>query len=60
MKELVSAKWQPTPVLLPRKFHGWKSLVGYGPWGHKNSDITEQFHEELKSGRELPSVRIAT
>ena len=26
-------KWQPTPVLLPRKFHGWRSLVGYSPWG---------------------------
>ena len=24
-------KWQPTPVLLPRKFHGWRSLVGYSP-----------------------------
>ena len=26
-------KWQPTPVLLPEKFHGWRSLVGYSPWG---------------------------
>ena len=26
-------KWQPTPVLLPGKFHGWRSLVGYSPWG---------------------------
>jgi len=34
-------KWQPTPVLLPRKFHGWRSLVGYSPWGHKQSDTTE-------------------
>ena len=25
-------KWQPTPVLLPGKFHSWKSLVGYSPW----------------------------
>ena len=25
-------KWQPTPVLLPRKFHGWRSLVGYSLW----------------------------
>ena len=33
-------KWQPTPVLLPRKFHGWKSLVGYSPRGHKESDTT--------------------
>ena len=25
----------------PGKFHGWKSLVGYSPWGHKESDMTE-------------------
>ena len=31
-------KWQPTPVLLPGKSHGWRSLVGYSPWGHKESD----------------------
>ena len=37
-------KWQPTPVLLPRKFHGWRSLVGYSPWGCKESDTTEQLH----------------
>ena len=27
--------------LLPRKFHGWRRLVGYSPWGHKESDMTE-------------------
>ena len=37
-------KWHPTPVLLPEKFHGWRNLVGYSPWGHKESDMTEQFH----------------
>ena len=37
-------KWQPTPVLLPGKFHGWRSLVGYSPIGHKESDTTEQLH----------------
>ena len=35
-------KWQPTPVLLPGKSHGQRSLVGYRPWGCKESDITEQ------------------
>ena len=35
---------QPTPVLLPRKFHGWRSLVGYSPWGRKESDTTERLH----------------
>ena len=34
-------KWQPTPVLLPEKSHGQKSLVGYSPWGHKESNMTE-------------------
>ena len=31
-------KWQPTPVVLPGKFHGQRSLVGYNPWGSKGSD----------------------
>ena len=34
-------KWQPTPVFLLGKFHGQKSLVGYSPWGHKESGMTE-------------------
>ena len=34
-------EWQPTPVFLPGKFHGQRSLVGYSPWGHKESDMTE-------------------
>ena len=34
-------KWQPTPVFLPGEFHGQRGLVGYSPWGHKESDMTE-------------------
>ena len=34
-------KWQPTPVFLPGKLHGQRSLVGYSPWGRKGSDTTE-------------------
>ena len=34
-------KWQPTPVVLPGKSHGPQSLVGYCPWGGKESDMTE-------------------
>ena len=30
-----------TPVLLPGKSHGWRSLVGCSPWGHEESDMTE-------------------
>ena len=36
--------WQLTPVFLPGEFHGQRSLVGYSPWGHKESDMTEHFH----------------
>ena len=52
-------EWQPTPVFLPGEFHGRKSLVGYGPWGCKESDMTEQLkskqlkcylHADLDSG----------
>ena len=34
-------QWQPTPVLLPGKSQGQKSLVGCSPWGHEESDTTE-------------------
>ena len=45
----MSGKWQPTPVFLPGKSHGWKSLVGCSPWGRKESDTTERlyFHFSL-------------
>ena len=33
-------KWQPTPVLLPGKSHGWRSLVGYSPWWRVGHDWT--------------------
>ena len=34
-------KWEPTPVFLPGESHGQRSLVGYSPRGHKESDTTE-------------------
>ena len=37
-------QWHPTPVLLPGESHGRRSLVGYSPWGHKESDTTEPLH----------------
>ena len=39
-------KWQPTPVFLPGKSHGQRSLVGYSPWGCKESDMTEQLNKK--------------
>ena len=36
-----SRKWQPTAVFLPGESHGWRSLVGYSPWGSKELDMTK-------------------
>ena len=47
-------QWHPTPVLLPGKSHGWRSLVGCGLWGCTESETTEatwqqqQFQFEYK------------
>ena len=35
-------EWLPTPELLPGEPHGQRSLAGYGPWSHKESDTIEQ------------------
>ena len=44
-------EWFPTPVLLPGDSHGQRSLVGYSPQGHRESDTTEQLtHKLLGSG----------
>ena len=37
-------QWHLTPVLLPGKSHGWRSLVGCSPWGRYKSDTTERLH----------------
>ena len=37
-------QWQPTPVLLPGKSHGQRSLEGCSPWGNWESDTTERLH----------------
>ena len=34
-------KWQPTPVFLPGKSHGQRSLEGYSPWSCKESNMTQ-------------------
>ena len=39
-----SREWLPTLVFLAGEFHGQRSLVGYSPWGRKESDMTERFH----------------
>ena len=44
LKSHVQVQWHPTPVLLPGKSHGWRSLVGCSPWGRQESDTTERLH----------------
>ena len=44
-------KWHPTPVFLPGKSHGWRSLVGCSPWGRWQSDTTEQLHFHFSLSR---------
>ena len=34
--------WRPAPVFLPGESHGQRSLEGYSPWGHKESDTSER------------------
>ena len=40
-----SGTWQPTPVFVPVRSHGQRSLAGYSPWGHKEADMTEHKHK---------------
>ena len=40
-------KWQPTPVFLPGKFHGQRSLMGCSPWGCKELDTIEQLSAHI-------------
>ena len=47
-------EWQPTPVFLPGRSHGQRSLVGHSSWGHKESDMTERLtHTCIKIGSSL-------
>ena len=53
-------KWQPTPVFLPGESHGQRSLVGYSPWGCKESDKTERLthtHTHTHTHTQIPQVK---
>ena len=41
-EDLWRRDWLPTPIFLPREYHGQRTLVGYSQWGHKQSDTTER------------------
>ena len=47
-------QWHPTPVLLPGKSHRWRSLVGYSPWGHEESDTTSLSLSHIGEGKGNP------
>ena len=47
---------QPTPILLPGKLHGRRSLVSYSPWGRKESDTTEQLPFPFNEVDELEPI----
>ena len=44
IRRITKMYWHPTPVLLPGKSHGGRSLVGCSPWGRKESDTTKRLH----------------
>ena len=43
-------KMATTLVLLPGKSHGWRSMVGYSAWGHKELEMTEQLQFTIVTG----------
>ena len=43
-QDLLEKEMTTHSVFLPGKSHGWRSLVGYSPWGRKESDATERLH----------------
>ena len=58
-------QWHPTPVLLPGKSHGWRSLVGCSPWGHEEptqtrlSDFTFTFMRRRRKWQPTPAAQEA-
>ena len=51
-------KWQPTPVFLPGKSHGERSLAGHSAWGRKESDPTEHTHHRAHA-KSLSRVQLS-
>ena len=55
-------KWQPTPVFLPGKSQGWRSLVGCHLWGRTESDTTEVTWQQQQTSiaqlvKNLPAIQ---
>ena len=47
-EDLLGMAWQPIPVFLPGESHGQRNLVGYSPWGRKESEATEQLSTQIR------------
>ena len=47
-------EWLPTPVFWPGEFYGQRSLAGYSPWGHKESDMTKWFQIRVGHNWAIP------
>ena len=54
--------WQPTPVFLLGKFHGWRRLANCSPWNRRVNFMTEQLHFSVSLAKwmELGSKRLLT
>ena len=52
-EDLLEKEMQTTPGFLPWKSHGWRSLVGYRPWGCKESDTTERLHSLTQKEKQI-------
>ena len=46
-------KWHHTPVFLSGKFHGWRNLADYGPWGYRESDTAEHTEYSIATPRKM-------
>ena len=49
--------WQPIPVIFPGESHGQRSLAGFGPWDHKESDPTEWVPTHTHTHSEIPGLK---
>ena len=50
-------EWLPTPVFLPGESHGQRTLAGYSPWGHKESNMTEQWTLSLSFSQSSEKIQ---
>ena len=55
--QFIFMQWHPTPVLLPGKSHGWRSLEDCSPWGRWGSDTTERLHFHFHALEEEMATR---